>query len=95
MGNITAIVSDLNLLGYEGLGLFIYYVIRGLKERIGNLTELAKEQKVTLDVVRARALEMDKLSKDYKEALMDFQDIGKKSDERRNKLVKELELAIK
>jgi hypothetical protein len=95
MGDITAIVSVMNFLGLGGLGLFIYYVIKGLKERIGNLTELAKEQKVTLDAVRERALEMDKLSKEYKQALTDFQDMGKKLDERRNELVKELELAIK
>ncbi|HTY22241.1 MAG TPA: hypothetical protein VMC85_03870 [Desulfomonilaceae bacterium] len=95
MSDIAAMASVLDLLGLGGLGLFIYFVVKGMRERIGNLTQLANEQKVTLDAVRERALEMDKLSKDYKQALTDFQDMGKKLDERRNELVKELELAIK
>lgn len=93
MTDITQIVSILNLLGLGGLGLFLYYVIKGLTERVANLTDLANEQKATLEAVRARAIEMDRLSKDYKQALTDFQDMGKKLDERRNELVKELELA--
>jgi len=35
---------------------------------------------------------MDKLSKNYKQALVDFEDMGKRLNERRNELVKELEL---
>jgi hypothetical protein len=66
-------------------------MIKGLRERITNLTELAKEQQETLAAVRNRAEEADRLSKAYKEALLDFQEIGKKLDERRNELVKELE----
>lgn len=93
MGEITSIVSVLNLLGLGGLGLFLYYIIKSLKERVANLTELAKEQKDTLEAVRTRALEIERLSKDYKQALTDFQEMGKRLDERRNELVKELELA--
>jgi hypothetical protein len=93
MTDLTTIISALNLLGLGGLSLFIYYVIKGLRERVANLTELAREQKDTLEAVRTRAVEMDKLSKDYKQALTDFQKMGKRLDERRNELVKELELA--
>jgi chromosome segregation ATPase len=70
-------------------------VVKGLKERVANLTELAREQRDTLEAVRTRAVKMDKLSKDYKQALLDFQEMGKRLDERRNELVAELELANK
>jgi hypothetical protein len=79
MVDVTAIVSVLNLLGLGGLGLFLYYVIRGLKERVANLTDLAEEQKRTLEAVRTRALEIDRLSQDYKQALTDFQDMVRSS----------------
>jgi hypothetical protein len=48
-----------------------------------------------LEAVRTRAIEVDKLSKDYKQALLDFQEMGKKLDDRRNELVAELEFANK
>jgi hypothetical protein len=95
MSDIATIVSALNLLGLGGLGLFIYYVVKGLRERIQALTDLASEQSKTLDVVRTRALELDQLRKDYKQAVDDFQDIGHKLEERRNAVIRELEAANK
>jgi hypothetical protein len=88
------VISVLNLLGLGGLALFIYFVWKGLRERIANLTALANEQKETLDAVRARATELDQLRKDYRQGLDDFQELGKRIDERRNELVNELETAV-
>jgi hypothetical protein len=93
MLTLADLTSILNLVGLGGLAVFIWYTIKGLRERITNLTELAKEQQETLAAVRSRAEESDRLSKAYKEALLDFQEFGKKLDERRNELVKELEVA--
>lgn len=95
MNDFTGVFSLLNLLGLGGLAWFIYYVIKGLRERIQALTQLAEEQRHTLDVVRTRAVELDQLRKDYRQALDDFQDIGHKLEERRNAVIRELESANK
>ena len=95
MNDLNTIISILNFLGLGGLGFFLYYLIRGLRERIANLSTLAQEQKQTLDVVRERAIEIDKLSQHYKKAMTDFQDMGKILEDRRQELVKELEEANK
>jgi len=91
MKDFNTIISLLNLAGLSGVGFFIYYLFKGLKERIGNLSKLAEEQRQTLDVVRERAIEVDKLSKYYKQTLEDFQDMGTKLEKRRNELIEELE----
>jgi hypothetical protein len=92
---IAEVIGGLNLLGLGGLGLFIYYVIRGLRERIQALTDLAAEQQKTLEVVRTRALELDQLRKDYRQAVDDFQDLGHKLEERRKAVISDLEAANK
>ena len=89
--DVAAIASSLSLLGLIVAG----YFVKGLRERIDNLTTLAKEQKETLEAIRSRATELDQLRKDYKQGLEDFQDLGKKIDERRAVLVTELEQANK
>lgn len=78
-------------MGLGGVGVFLYYLYKGLKERISNLSALASEQQKTIEAISKRALEVDKLSKHYKQALEDFQDMGSKLEERRKELVKELE----
>jgi hypothetical protein len=65
----------------------------GLKQRINALTELAEEQRKTLETVRSRAEEYEKLSSGYKKAVSDYHEMGSKLDEKRNQLVKELEAA--
>lgn len=92
---LAELIGGLNLLGLGGLGVFTYYVIRGLRERIQALTSLAQEQLQTLDVVRTRAVELDQLRKDYRQALDDFQDLGHKLEERRKAVISDLELANK
>lgn len=93
MADLQLLISFLNLLGLGGVGIFLYYLFKGLKERIKTLTELAMEQHKTLEAVRARAEEMDRLKDSYKQALLDFEDMGHKLEQRRNELVKELEAA--
>ncbi len=88
---ISAVVSVLNLLGLGGLGVGVYVVFRALQERINALTALAAEQTKTLDAVRARAEESDRLAETYKRAVFDYEELGQKLNERRNELVKELE----
>lgn len=95
MTDLNTIISALNLFGIGGMGLFIYYLIKGLKERINSLSELAEEQQKTLVVVKDRAEETDKLSQYYKKALEDFQDMGQKIEERRKELIREQEDAIR
>ena len=95
MNDLNTVISLLNFAGLGGVGFFIYYLFKGLKERITNLSKLAEEQKQTLDAVRERAIEIDKLSQYYKQALEDFQDMGSKLENRRQELVSELEVAIK
>lgn len=94
MNDINTIITLLNFLGLGGIGLFIYYTFKGLNERITNLSKLAEEQRQTLDVVRERAGEYDKLSKCYKQTLEEFQEMGVKLEKRRKELVVELEEAI-
>lgn len=91
MADLDTVISLLNLVGLGGVGVFLYYLIRGLRERIATLTELTQEQKKTLEAVRGRAEEMDRLSESYKRALIDFEEMGKKIEERRRELIKELE----
>jgi len=91
MKDFNTIISLLNLLGLGGVGFFLYYLHKGLTERISNLSQLAKEQQKTISAVNERALEVDKLSKHYKQALEDFQDMGSKLENRRKELVDELE----
>ena len=93
MNELTAIISGLNLLGLGGVGVFLYYLFKGLSEKIKTLTEITKEQEKTLAVVRDRAVELEKWRDEYKRMVSDFQDIGSKLDIRRNALVKELEEA--
>jgi uncharacterized membrane protein YccC len=95
MKDLNTILSSLNLLGLGGMGVFIFYLVKGLMERISSLTLLAEEQKKTLDAVRDRASETDKLSQSYKKALADFQDMGEKIEKRRRELIEEQERAIK
>jgi DNA repair exonuclease SbcCD ATPase subunit len=91
--DLSTVISLLNFLGLGGVGVFLYYLFRGLKERIATLTELTQEQNRTLEAVRGRAEEMDRLSESYKRALLDFEEMGKKLEERRKELIKELEAA--
>ena len=91
MKDLVQLFSILNFLGLGGLGIFIYYIIKGLRARILALTQLEQEQKKTLIIIQERARESNKLSKDYKKSLSDFQEMGQKLAERRNELVKELE----
>lgn len=100
MNVLTSIISILNLLGLGGIGIFIYYTIKGLRERINSLNKLVEEQQKTLDTVRERAEEISELSKYYKQVtedskkfMKDFQEMGEKLEKRRNELVKELEEA--
>ena len=46
--------------------------MKGLKERIDNLTALAKDKKEASEAVRTRATELDELPKDYRQGLEDF-----------------------
>jgi len=91
MNDLVNIFPVLNFLGLGGLAVFLYYTFKGLHERIQNLEKLAEEQKKTLEAVRERAREMRKLSYEYKKSFSDFQEMGKKLEDRRNELVKELE----
>jgi DNA repair ATPase RecN len=91
MKDLNSIISLLNLVGLGGVGAFLYYLYKGLTERINSLTELANEQNKTLEAVRGRAEEFDKLSQSYKKALTDFQEMGDKLETRRQELIKELE----
>ena len=91
MSDLSAIISGLNLLGLGGVGVFIYYLFKGLTQKIKTLTEISEEQEKTLAVVRDRALELEKWREEYKRMVSDFQDIGSKLDQRRNNLVQELE----
>ncbi len=93
MKDLNTIISLLNLAGLGGVGFFLYYLHKGLTERISNLSQLAVEQQKTIAAVGERALEIDKLSKHYKQALEDFQDMGAKLESRRKELVEELEEA--
>lgn len=83
----------LNSLGLVGMGIFLFFVFRALKQEIAALRTLAEEQNQTLDVVRHRAEEFDRLSKGYKQALEDYEAMGKKLEARRTELVTELERA--
>lgn len=94
MKDLSVLISILNFLGLSGFGFFVYYLFKGLKERISNLSKLAEEQKLTLEIVRERAIEIDKLSKYYKQTLEDFQDMGIKLENRRKRLIEEIEDAI-
>lgn len=67
MEDLQAIISILNFLGLGGLGAFLYFLVKGLKERIISLTALANEQKMTLETVRDRAEEAGRLSQSYKD----------------------------
>lgn len=87
------ILDVLNLVGLGGVSVFLYYLFKGLRERITTLTQLAEEQKKTLEAVRTRAEEMDRLSSAYKQAVSDFQEMGEKLDLRRKELIQELEAA--
>ena len=95
MGNLNTVISLLNFVGLGGVGIFIYYVYKGLKERIRSLSELAEEQKQTLEAVRERAIEIDKLSQYYKKAMEDFQNMGSMIENRRQELINEMEVSIK
>jgi hypothetical protein len=95
VNNFTDITSALNLLGLGGLAIFIIWTIKGLNQRISALTQLAKEQSKTLETVRSRAQEFEKLSEGYKKALLDFEEMGEKIERKRGELVKELEEANK
>lgn len=70
--DITLIGFLGNYAGLAGLGYFIYYRDKGLRERINALTQLAKEQKETIEAARERATEFDEMRKKYKEALTDL-----------------------
>jgi len=87
MNDLSAIISALNLVGLGGVGLFLYYLFKGLNERIKTLTDISKEQEKILAVVRQRAEEMEQWRKEYKFLVEDFQDLGKRLDTRRNELV--------
>ncbi|SRR6266540_3911289 len=93
MADLQTIISLLNLLGFGGVGVFLYYLYKGLKDRIDTLTELAQEQKHTLEAVRGRADEMDRLKESYKNIVSDFEEMGDKLKKRRQELVEELESA--
>lgn len=81
----------LNSAGLVGVAGYMYWLFKGLRERVDNLKTLAEEQKATLQAVRDRAEEFDKLSQRYKAALSDFEEMGAKLEARRQQLVKELE----
>jgi DNA repair ATPase RecN len=85
------ILLGVNSLGVVGVAVFLHYLFKGLQTRIAALTTLAEEQKKTLETVRVRAAELDRLSDSYKKAVADFEEMGQKLEMRRNALVKELE----
>ncbi len=95
MDDLVTIFSGLNLLGLGSLGFYIYQVIKGLRQRITALSQLSEEQKKTLEIVRERATELDVLSKAYKDALSDFDEMGLKIKERKDQLIGELEDEIR
>lgn len=88
------VFAVLNLLGLGGLAMFIIWTFKGLHARIENLTQLANEQKETLEAVRTRATELDQLRKDYRQGLDDFQHLGQRLEERRGQLLAEVEAAL-
>lgn len=87
------VFSILNTLGLAGVAIYLYFVLTGLKDKINTLQGTINAQKETLEAVRERADEFNRLSQGYKQALDDFEQMGKKLDERRKELVKELEEA--
>lgn len=88
-------LSILNSLGLAGLGVFLWFIWQGLKDRIKSLRELTEEQGRTLEAVRERAQEFDRLSQRYKQALADFDEMTTKTEARRKQVVHELEDAMK
>ena len=91
MEDLVNVISLPNPLGLGGLGVFIYWLVRGLSQRVSALTQLVNDQKDTLKAVRARANEMERLSGAYKKALCDYEKMGQKIDHRRDTLLRELE----
>jgi predicted nucleic acid-binding Zn-ribbon protein len=87
------IILILNSLGLAGLAYFLHSVFSGLKKRIDTLQTTVNEQKETLNAVRERADEFNRLSKGYKQALEDFEAMGQKLETRRKEVVDELEEA--
>jgi chromosome segregation ATPase len=59
--NLFQILEDffpfLNLAGLGAIGYYVYYILKGVNQKIKNLSELTKEQKMTAEVIRERAEE--------------------------------------
>lgn len=89
------VFSILNSLGLLGLAFFLWFIWQGLKDRIKSLRDLTEEQGKTLEAVRERAQEFDRLSQRYKQALADFDDMTTRTEARRKQVVQELEEAVK
>ncbi len=93
MPELQIIVSVLNTLGFAGVGIFLWFLYKGLNERINNLTLLTQEQSKTLEAVRDRATEIDRLKDLYKQAVTDISEMGEKLEKRRKELLTEYEKA--
>lgn len=52
-----------------GLGVFVYYLLRGLKDRVSSLESLINTQKQTLDVMERRVNETEKIGNIYRDLM--------------------------
>ena len=52
-----------------GLGVFVYYLLRGLKDRVSSLESVINTQKQTLDVMERRVNETEKIGNIYRDLM--------------------------
>lgn len=57
-----------------GLGIFVYYLVRGLRDRISSLESVINTQKQTLDIMERRAHETEKLGNIYRDLMSSLPD---------------------
>lgn len=94
MEKLQEVISYLNTLGIGGVGTFMYYLFKGVSEKVNILSDTINEQDKILKILREHTRELEKWRNDYKGMLNDFKEMGEKIDERKRVLINELQEAV-
>ena len=65
--DILTIIPALNLAGLGAIGYYLFYIWKGLQQKVKNLSELSNEQKLTAQAIRDRADEYKKKIEESKQ----------------------------
>lgn len=92
---IKLIQDFFNSFNLPGFGLFLFFFYKAIDIKIKSLIESNKQQKETMETIKARATEVETLLKTYKNSLSDYEQSSIKRIQIKDDLITDYEAILK